>query len=78
MFRRLANGWQLLAVCPAALTVMCSAILFHRPDLGTVHMAIRAAARTSLVFIAASAFRFSSLEAMARRDSAQMVGLITP
>jgi DMSO/TMAO reductase YedYZ heme-binding membrane subunit len=49
MFRRLANRWQLLAVCATALTVMCSAILFYRPGVAGIHVAIRATARTSLV-----------------------------
>jgi hypothetical protein len=50
MFRRLANGWRLLGVCAAALTLMCSAILLYTPDIGGIHAAIRATARTSLVF----------------------------
>lgn len=50
MFRRLANGWRLLGVCAAALTLMCSAILLYTHDIGGIHAAIRATARTSAVF----------------------------
>ena len=60
MFRRLANGWQLLAVCAAALTLMCLAILLYLPGMGGIHAALRATARTSLLFFAL-AFSASAL-----------------
>jgi DMSO/TMAO reductase YedYZ heme-binding membrane subunit len=50
MSRKLTNGWQLLALCALALVLMCGAILLYRPGVAGIHLALRATARTSLVF----------------------------